>query len=370
MKKSVTIAILAFIVIAFGGAMYYLYQKNSEDPIIYETETATKQTIVKKTVATGSILPLEEVLIKPNISGVIEEVYVEGGDYVKTGDLLAKIKVVPNLSALNDSRDEVDQAQISLKDQKRNYDRQLELFNKGVIPQADLERAEVTYDQAKQSYNAAVKRYDIVKTGTASGYGNQANTLIRSTVSGMVLDVPVEKGNQVIESNTFNEGTTIAAVADVEKMIFEGKVDESEVGKITEDLPLEITVGAIEDQTFDAVLDYIAPKGVEENGAIQFEIKGTLTKQDTTFIRAGLSANASIILARADSVLALKEALVQFDDDTKEPYVEVEIGDQQFERKDVELGISDGIFVEVKSGISDDDKIKVWNSVEDDAGAR
>jgi len=368
MKKSVTIVILVAIVVAFAGAMYYLYQKNSEDPIVYKTETPTKQNIVKKAVATGSILPLEEVLIKPNISGVIEEVYVEGGDYVKTGDLLARIKVVPNLTALNDAKDAVDQAKITLMDQKRNYDRQVEIFNKGVISQADLETAEVTYDQAKQTYNAAVKRYDIVKTGTASGYGNQANTLIRSTVTGMVLDVPVEKGNQVIESNTFNEGTTIASIADVEKMIFEGKVDESEVGKIQENLPLEITVGAIEDQIFDAVLDYIAPKGVEENGAIQFEIKGTLKKKDTTFIRAGLSANASIILARADSVLALKEALVQFDDDTKEPFVEVEVGDQQFERKEIELGISDGIFVEVKSGISDNAKIKVWNNVEDEIG--
>ncbi|UJH68339.1 efflux RND transporter periplasmic adaptor subunit [Allomuricauda sp. SCSIO 65647] len=369
MKKSVTIIILLIILIGFGGAMYYLYQKDAEDPVIYSTEKPSKQTIIKKAVATGSILPLEEVLIKPNISGVIEEVYVEGGDYVKSGDLIAKIKVVPNLNALNDARDAIDQAKINLNDQKRNYDRQKSLFDRGVISQADLERAEVTFDQAKQSYNAANKRYDIIKTGTASGYGNQANTLIRSTVSGMVLDVPVEKGNQVIESNNFNEGTTIAAIADVEKMIFEGKVDESEVGKITENLPLEITVGAIEDQVFDAVLDYIAPKGKEENGAIQFEIKGTLTKEDTTFIRAGLSANASIILARADSVLALKEALVQFDTETKEPFVEIEKGEQQFERKEIQLGISDGIFVEVKSGVGPDDKIKVWNNVEPEVTA-
>ncbi len=222
----------------------------------------------------------------------------------------------------------------------------------------------MTYDQAKQAYNAANQRYDIVKTGTTRGLSNAANTLIRSTVSGMVLEVPVEVGNQVIESNNFNEGTTIAAIADVEKMIFEGKVDESEVGKIKEDLPLEITVGAIENQIFDAVLDYIAPKGKEENGAIQFEIKGTLKKQDTTFIRAGLSANASIILARADSVLALKEALIQFDDDTKKPFVEIETGEQQFERRDIELGVSDGIFVEVTSGLEMEDKVKVWNAIE------
>lgn len=363
MKKSVTIVILLLIVIVFGGSMYYLYQKNSEDPVVYQTETPSTQTIVKKAVATGSILPLEEVLIKPNISGVIEEIYVEGGDYVQSGDLLARIKVVPNLSALNDAKNAIDEAKINLDDQKRNYERQSTLFGKGVISKADLERAQVSYDQAKQSYAAANKRYDIVKTGTTSGLSSSANTMIRATVSGMVLEVPVEVGNQVIESNTFNEGTTIAAIADVDKMIFEGKVDESEVGKIKENLPLEITVGAIENRVFDAVLDYIAPKGKEENGAIQFEIKGTLKKKDTVFIRAGLSANASIILARADSVLAIKEALVQFDDDTKKPFVEVETADQQFERKDVELGVSDGIFVEVKSGLTPADKVKVWNAL-------
>ncbi|RIV73826.1 efflux RND transporter periplasmic adaptor subunit [Flagellimonas aequoris] len=363
MKKSVTIAILLLIVIVFGGSMYYLYQKNAEDPVIYQTETPSTQTIVKKAVATGSILPLEEVLIKPNISGVIEEIFVEGGDFVKSGDLLAKIKVVPNLSALNDAKNAIDEAKISLDDQMRNLERQTTLFGKGVISKTDMERAQVTYDQAKQAYAAANKRYDIVKTGTTSGFSNAANTMIRATVSGMVLEVPVEVGNQVIESNNFNEGTTIAAIADVNKMIFEGKVDESEVGRIKEDLPLEITVGAIEDKVFDAILDYIAPKGKEENGAIQFEIKGSLKKSDTTFIRAGLSANASIILARADSVLAVKEALVQFDGDTKKPFVEVETSDQQFERRDVELGVSDGIFVEIKSGLAATDKIKVWNAV-------
>ncbi|MGB5782589.1 MAG: efflux RND transporter periplasmic adaptor subunit [Eudoraea sp.] len=366
MKKSVTIIILIVIFVAFGGSMYYLYQKNEQDPIVYETEKPSTQTIIKKTVATGSILPLEEVLIKPNISGVIEEIFVEGGDFVKSGDLLAKIKVVPNLNALNDAKNNIDEAKIALDDQRRNFDRQSGLFSKGVISKVDLERAQVSYDQAKQSYSAANKRYDIVKTGTTKGYGNSANTLIRSTVTGMVLEVPVEVGNQVIESNNFNEGTTIAAIADVDKMIFEGKVDESEVGKIKEDLPLEITVGAIENVTFDAILDYIAPKGNEENGAIQFEIKGTLKKQDSVFIRAGLSANASIILDRADSVLSIKEALVQFDPETKKPFLEIATGDQQFERRDIELGISDGIYVEVKSGLNKGDEVKVWNEVKPD----
>ena len=364
MKKSVTIFILVFIVVTFAGAMYYLYSKNQEDPVVYNTEKPSKQNIVNKTVATGSILPMEEVLIKPNISGVIQEIYVEAGDLVQANDLIAKIKVIPNLSSLNQARNGIDRAKITLDDEKRKYERQKSLYDKGVTSKQDLEQFEVTYQQAEQAYDAARQNYDIVKTGSTKGLGSSANTLIRSTVPGMVLEMPVEVGNQVIESNNFNEGTTIAALADVNRMIFEGMVDESEVGKIKEGYPLEITVGAIDNATFDAVLDYIAPKGKEENGAIQFEIKGTLQKQDTTFIRAGLSANASIILARADSVLSIKEALVQFDEETKKPYVEIKTGDKQFERKDIVLGISDGIHVEVKEGLTDQDEIKVWNKIE------
>ncbi|NOQ91337.1 MAG: efflux RND transporter periplasmic adaptor subunit [Flavobacteriaceae bacterium] len=363
MKKSVTIFILLFIVISFTGAMYYLYSKNTEDPVVYKTEKPTKQTIIKKTVATGSINPLEEVLIKPNISGVIEEIYVEGGDILKANDLIAKIKIVPNLSALNNAKNAIQKAKISLEDEKRNYNRQKSLFEKGVISKQDVERAEVTYQQSLQTYNAANQNYDIVKTGSTKGLGKSANTLIRSTVSGMVLEMPVEVGNQVIESNTFNEGTTIAVLADVNNMIFEGKVDESEVGKIKEGLPLEIIVGAIENNSFDAVLDYIAPKGKLENGAIQFEIKATLNKQDSIFIRAGLSANASIILAKVDSVLAIKEALVQFDSKTKKPFVEIKTGEKQFERKDIVLGVSDGIQVQIKEGLTFDDEIKIWNEI-------
>lgn len=377
MKKTVTIIILAVIVITFTAALYYLYSKNQEDPVVYETEQAETGNIIKKTVATGSIVPKEEVLIKPNISGIIEEIFVEAGEEVEAGDLIAKVKVVPNVSALtsaknniNSSRTQLETARLALENERNIFQRQKELFEKGVISANEFDNAQLAFNQAQQRFNqekvnlsGAQQNYDIVKTGTTSGLGSAATTEIRATVSGMVLDVPVKVGNQVIEANNFNDGTTIATLADVEKMIFEGKVDESEVGKITENLPLEITVGAIENATFDAVLDYIAPKGVSENGAIQFEIKGTLKKKDTTFIRAGLSANASIILARADSVLTLKEALVQYDPKTQKPFVEIETGDQEFERRDIELGISDGINVEVKNGISKEDRIKVWNQI-------
>ena len=378
MKRTKTVIILIAIVAVFGISLFYLWQKNQEDPITYTSESPTEETIIVKTVATGSIVPKEEILIKPNISGVIEEVFIEAGEYVEQGDLIAQIKVIPNASSLTSAKNSIasnqtalQTAKINLQTQQSNYDRQKALFEKGVISANDFEGINNAYLQAKQSVeqakinlNSASQNYDIIKTGTTSGLGNIAQTQVRATVSGMVLDVPVKAGNQVIEANNFNEGTSIASLADVKQMIFEGKVDESEVGKIKEGLPLEITVGAIEDKKFDAVLDYIAPKGVAENGAIQFEIKGSLKKMDSTFIRAGLSANASIILEKAEKVLAIKEALVQYDNETKKPYVEIEVGDQKFERKDIELGISDGIFVEVKSGVSKTDKIKIWNQVQ------
>jgi len=377
MKKKVTIIILILIVVVFGIFIYYFWQKNQQDPVVYETEQASVDTIIKKTVATGSIVPKEEILIKPNISGIIDEIFVEAGDVIKSGDLIARVKVIPNVSTLtsaknsiNSARTSVETARLALESQRNIYNRQKGLFEKGVISANEFDSAQLTFDQAQQRFNqekvgltGAQQNFDIVKTGTTSGLGAAANTEIRATISGMVLDVPVKTGNQVIEANNFNDGTTIATIADVDRMIFEGKVDESEVGKISENLPLEITIGAIENKKFDAILDYIAPKGVSENGAIQFEIKGTLNIGDTTFIRAGLSANASIILARADNVLTLKEGLVQYDPITKLPFVEIEKGDQEFERKDIELGISDGIKVEIKAGISKDDKIKIWNQI-------
>lgn len=360
MKKGLTITVLVFIAIVFVGALYYLYAKNQESPVVFQTEKPETKTIVKTTIATGNIVPDEEVLIKPNISGIIEAVYVKAGENIKAGDPIAKIRVVANVSNLSNSQNQVQTAKIDLDNREKFYNRQKTLFDKGVISANEFQTAETAYQQAKQSYAAARQGLDIVKTGTSAGLGSYANTIVRSTVTGMVLDVPVKVGNQVIESNNFNEGTTIASLADVGRMIFVGKVDESEVGKIREGLPLEITVGAIENKKFDANLQYIAPKGKTENGAIQFEIKGALTNRDTTFIRAGLSANASVILEKAENVLSVKEALVQFDKDQK-PFVEVEVGDKKFEKRAVTLGVSDGIYVEVKSGIKADDKIKVWN---------
>lgn len=361
MRKGVTVAVLIFIAVVFFGALYYLYVKNQESPVVFETNKPETKTIVKTTIATGNIVPDEEVLIKPNISGIIEKIFIKAGDNIKAGDPIAQIRVVANVSSLSSSQNSVVTAKIELDNQEKNYQRQKTLFDKGVISANDFQTAETTWKQAKQTYDAARQGLDIVKTGTTAGLGSYANTMIRSTVNGMVLDVPVKVGNQVIESNNFNEGTTIATLADVGRMIFVGKLDESEVGKVKENLPIEITVGAIENKKFNAVLNYIAPKGKTENGAIQFEIKGALKNRDTTFIRAGLSANASIILDKAENALALKESLIQFDEKTQKPFVEVETAPQKFEKRNVELGVSDGIYVQVKSGVKQGDKIKVWN---------
>ena len=269
MKRTGTIITLLLIFIAFSVGIYYIWVKDKADPIVYKTEQASTQTIVKKTVATGSIVPKEEVLIKPNISGIIDEIYIEAGDQVNSGDLIAKIKVVPNASSLTSAKNNIasartalETAKLAFENQKSIYDRQKALFEKGVVSANDFDGIRNSYNQADQrvkqeqvNVNASVQNYDIIRTGTTSGLGNAATTLVRSTITGMILEVPVKTGNQVIEANNFNDGTTIATLADVDNMIFEGTVDESEVGKIEENLPLEITVGAIEDIKFDAVLD-------------------------------------------------------------------------------------------------------------------
>jgi HlyD family secretion protein len=365
MKKVVTIIVLLIIVALFGGSLYYLYQKNQENPEIFKTESPTTQTIVKKTMATGTLVPREEVDIKPNISGVVDRLFVEAGDNVEVGDMIAQLKVVPNITSLNSAKNQVRQSKINLENEKKIFSRQKELYEKGVISINDFDLARNSYDNALQTVKAAEENLEIISTGTTQDAGNAATTEIKARISGMVLDVAVEVGNQVIEANNFNEGTTIATIAKTDDMIFQGKVDESEVGKIKEGLPLEITVGAIEDETFNAMLDYISPKGTEENGAVQFDIEGSLKETKGIFIRAGLSANASIILERSTDVLAISESLVQFEKETKEPFVEVEVGDQQFEKKKVELGLSDGINVEVISGVKESDKIKIWNRVEE-----
>lgn len=363
MKKSSTVIILLLIVLTFVGSLFYFWKRNQKNPVMYNTESPAIASVTLSTIATGKIIPEEEVSIRPNISGIIDKIYVKAGDAVKVGDKLASIRVVPDIQNVQAARNNVRVAKIDLDNQQKIFDRQATLYKQGVISANDYDNASARFEQAKQTYISANENYQIVKTGTTKGLNSLANTIVKATVSGLVLDIPQEEGNQVIQSNNFNDGSLIASIADISKMIFKGKVDEGEVGKIKEGMAIKITVGAMPNQEFDAVLSYIAPKGVEVNGAVQFEIEAKLKLSENTRLRAGLSANASIILDQANDVLTISEALVQYDKETKLPYVEVAVGDQQFERKDITLGISDGITVEVKSGLSEADQVKEWNAI-------
>ena len=356
--------ILVIVVIAFAGVLLWLGSKNKQDIQTFQTETAFKATIVKKTVATGKVIPLEEIEIKPQITGIIDKIILLEGTKVKKGDLLATVRVVPNEQSLISAKGRVDNIKLRVKNAKISFDRNKQLFDKGVLAASSFEQVELTFDQAKQDLINAQNDYKIIRSGS-SGVG-VANTDIRAQISGTILEIPVKEGDQVIQSNNFNAGTTIASIADMSKMIFEGKVDESEVSKLVKGTAIEISLGAIEEKKFPAKLNFIAPKGTEEGGAVQFTIKANITLDDSYFVRANYSANAEIILEQQDSVLAIKEALLRFDKKTEKPYVEVKIGDNEFEKRELVLGISDGVNIMVKSGITATDELKIWNKAEKD----
>lgn len=357
MKKILRIALLVIVLALFVGTIVFLYNKSKSKPVVFQTETPFVTSIIKKTVATGSVIPRKEIEIKPQVSGIIEEVYVEAGKKVNTGDIIAKVRIIPDLVNLNNAESRLERAKLSLDDAKLNYDRKQKLYQQEVIAIAEFQQADIAYKNAKQEVEASENNLELIREGVNKKSGKVTNTLIRSTISGMVLDVPVKVGNSVIESNNFNAGTTIATVADVGDMIFQGKLDETEVGKIRTGMNLFLTIGAIENDTFNATLKYISPKGIPENGAVQFEIKADVVLKPNQFIRAGYSANADIVLQRADKVMAIKESLLQFDKDSA--YVEVETGPQKFEKRYVKTGISDGINIEIVSGVDMKDKIKI-----------
>jgi HlyD family secretion protein len=359
MKLFFKILGLLLVAVVFGGTLVFLYQKSQEKPVIFETRSPVVTDIVRKTVATGSIVPRKEIEIKPQISGILEEIFVEPGDTVKKNDLIARIRVIPNMISLNNAEARFNQAHINMEDAKRELERRLMLYEKRIISASEYQEYEMAYNSAKEELDAAENNLQLIREGVTKNPAEETNTLIRSTIDGMILDIPVKEGRSVIETNNFNEGTTIAVIADMMEMIFEGKVDESEVGKIKTGMNLILSVGAIEKETFDAKLEYISPKGVEEEGAIQFEIRAKLKLKKSHFIRSGYSANADIVLEKRDNVLAIPESLLQFEAD--KVFVQVENGTQQFEKRYVEVGVSDGIWIEIVKGLSKDDKIKVWN---------
>ncbi|WP_340112227.1 efflux RND transporter periplasmic adaptor subunit [Maribellus mangrovi] len=359
MKKIFRFLGIAILIAAFGGTLFFLYNKSKKKQDFYENKNPFYSEVVMKTVATGSVVPRYEIEIVPQVSGIIDELYVEAGDKITKGQIVARIKIIPDMVTLNAAETRVNRAKINYEDAQIDYERQQKLFDKEVISYEEFKNAKLAYDSAKEEVTAAENNLDLIKNGVTKKAATATNTLVRSTINGMVLDVPVEVGNSVIQANTFNAGTTIASVADMSDIIFEGKVDETEVGKIKEGMPIELEIGAIDKEKFGAVLEYISPKGVEENGAIQFEIKANVQLKEGQFIRAGYSANANIVLDSKDSVMVIPEGLLQFEDDSA--FVEVNTGtleEPHYEKRKVKTGLSDGINIEITEGLDLKDKVR------------
>jgi HlyD family secretion protein len=356
MKKFFKITGLILLAVMFIGTLGFLYKKSQPKPEIFEVKTPEITNIIKKTVATGSVEPRKEIEIKPQVSGIIDELYVEAGNMVKKGDVLARVNIIPDMVNLNNAESRVSRAKLSLEDAKINFDRQTSLFEKDVISKEEYQKAQLSYNSAREEVESAENNLDLIRKGVTKSSAKTTNTLIRSTIEGMVLDVPIKVGFSVIQANNFNAGTTIAIIADMNDMIFIGKVDETEVGKIKEGMNIELTIGAIDNEKFNALLKYIAPKGKIENGAIQFEIKADLLLKKDQFIRSGYSANANIVLDRRDSVLTIPEGMLKFEKDSA--FVEIEKGEQKFEKRYVKTGISDGINIEITEGLTKADKVK------------
>jgi HlyD family secretion protein len=352
--KGLVIVLVALPILA---SFVYLYRKSQSKPVVWLTEQAEVTDITKKTVATGSIVPRREVEVKPKVSGVLSELYVEPGKVVKLGDPLGKISIVPDAMQINQGESSVRSAQIAFDNAKRELERNEALFKQGVVAEAELQKFRTDFALRRQDLDHAGSNLQLVREGATRGQGKSSTLIVTATSAGMVIDVPVKEGFSVIQANNFNAGTTVAVIADMEDMIFDGRVDESEVAKIKEGMKLAIKVGAIEKDKLEGVLEYIAPKGKEIDGSIQFEIKAAVKQKTGMKIRANYSANADIVLDEKKQVLAIREAVVQYDKD--KTFVEVEIAPQTFLKRDVKLGLSDGIKVEVLDGVTRADKLKI-----------
>lgn len=363
MNKGQKIVIASIILVLLIVVLKYFKDANSESIIDYDTEIPFYTSLNTNVVATGKLNPEDEIELKPQVTGIVDVIYVEEGDMIEKGDLIAKIRVVPNEQSLTSAKSRINSSKLSYENSKRLFDRSKGLFSKGVISKQDFENSELSLNQANESYLDAQNVFKIIKQGSLSG-GGSANTNIVAQISGTILEIPVREGNQVIESNNFNAGTTIATVADMSIMIFEGQVDEAEVGKLEEGKDIKVVLGALGEEEFPSKLTFVAPKGIELNGAVQFKIKATVDIP-TSKVRAGYSANAIIEIENTENTLCIKESLIQFNRFTEKPFVEILNDKGVFVKKNITIGISDGISVEVLEGVKEDDKIKVWNKVID-----
>ena len=358
MKKVLKIAALVLLGLLVLWTFVFLWNKSRPKVQTYQIEEAQIATIEKKTVATGKVQPRNEILIKPQMSGIIGELYKEAGDKVQAGDVIAKIQVIPDMVTLSSAESRSTRAKLVFEQSKRNFERDSVLFDKEVISREEFEKVRLQYQNDREELKSAQDNLSLVRDGVTASTASTSNTLIRSTVTGTILDVPIKVGNSVIQSNNFNDGTTIAAVADMSDMLFVGKIDETEVGRVSVGMPMKITIGAMQDESLTADLEYVSPKGLEESGAILFEMKAAMNIPSNIFVRAGYSANAEIILDKREDVLTIPETCVSFSNDSAFVHLVTSLEPQEFKRTPVKIGLSDGIKIEVVEGLKLNDKIR------------
>jgi HlyD family secretion protein len=359
MKKAGRIIWIVIISVIVLLTFMFLWNKSRPEVKMYDLVSPIEGTVENKTIATGKVEPRDEILIKPQISGIVSDVLKEAGQMVRVGDVIATVKVIPEMGQLNSAESRLRVADINLKQVETEYARQSQLFKNNVISKEEFDVAETSLSKAQEEKANAQDALDIVREGVSKKYAQLSNTHIRSTISGMILDVPIKKGNSVIQANTFNDGTTIASVANMNDLIFRGNIDETEVGKVREGMPLILSIGALSGEKFDATLEYISPKGTEQNGAVLFEIKAAVVATDSSFIRAGYSANAEIVLAQATDVMIVPEGTIEYSNDSAFVQILTKEGTPQiFEKQYVETGLSDGVNIEIKKGVTLDNKLR------------
>jgi HlyD family secretion protein len=351
MKKFFKYFSIALVALIFIGTFVFLYSKSRPEVITWQELPVSVMDITRTSVVTGKVEPRNEVNIKPQINGIISELYKEAGEMVKEGEVIAKLKVIPDMGSLSSAESRLRLSEMNLKQAETDLNRQKALYEKDLVSTEEYDKVLQAYNQAKEERSAAQEALEVIRDGVSSSNAGSSSTLVRSTITGLILDIPVKVGNSVIQANTMNDGTTVATVADMSDLIFNGSIDETEVGSLVEGMPMRITIGALPDYSSEAVLEYISPKATESNGASQFQIKAAIVPSDTYTIRAGYSANAEIVLQEAKGVLSVPESALEFNGDSV--FVYLMSSPQVFERIPVKTGMSDGINIHVLSGLTE-----------------